>query len=251
MSEKTLKVSVNKYGFGSIVREFIIVLFIVFLLWLSAGFQLWLNAWIYFIWLLFFSAVFMVAMAKWNPGLLNLRGAPRREIKSRPMPSYEKIFFTGFVLFMFLIPIIAGLDFNGFFSAFPFPGFLFSVVPVPFWLVVLGLIFVVLGEVLFGWAMVVNPFFHGMMTIQDDREHRVVKQGPYRWMRHPGYLGQILYYLGTPLLLTSWWALLLAIVMIVMFIFRTSKEDRALRNKLSGYQDYSKEVRKRLIPGIW
>ena len=251
MSNNRPKTRVNKYGYSSIIREFVIVLFTAFLLWVSAGLQLWLNAWIYIIWLLIFSAVFMVTMARWNPILLNLRGAPRREMKTRPMPSYEKVFLTGFVLLLLLIPIVAGLEFNGFFTTFPYPGFIFTIVEIPIWLVALGFVFVVLGEILFGWAMVVNPFFHGMMTIQDDREHQVVSKGPYRWIRHPGYLGQILLYLGAPLLLASWWALLLGLTMALAFIVRTAKEDMALRNDLHGYQEYAEQVRKRLIPRIW
>jgi protein-S-isoprenylcysteine O-methyltransferase Ste14 len=251
MPENASKVILNKYGISSIIREFVMVAFTAFLIWLSAGLQLWFSAWIYIIWLLLFSAVFMAAMARWNPGLLNLRGAPRREMKTRPMPSYEKVFFTGFVILVVLIPIVAGLEFNGFFVAFPFPGFLFTVIQMPSWLVVLGLFFIVFGEILFGWAMVVNPFFHGMMTIQDDRKHQVVSRGPYGWIRHPGYLGQILLYLGTPLFLASWWALLLGLVMTGVFIYRTAKEDSTLRKDLPGYQEYANHIRKRLIPRLW
>lgn len=251
MSETGSKITVNKYGFSSIIREFVLVLFTALLLWLSAGFQLWLYAWIYLIWLLLFSAVFMAAMARWNPGLLNLRGSPRKEMRTRPMPPYEYVFFTGYIILLLLIPIMAGLEFNGFFATFPYPGFIFAIVQMPFWLVALGLIFVIFGEVLFGWAMVVNPFFHGMMTIQDDREHQVVSKGPYRWIRHPGYLGQILLYLGTPLVLTSWWALLLGLAMAGVFLYRTSKEDLALRSELPRYQEYADKVRNRLIPRIW
>ena len=251
MPENSPKTPLNKYAFSSIVREFVMVAFTAVLLWFSAGFQLWLTAWIYIIWLLFFSTVFMVAMARWNPALLNLRGAPRRELRTRPTPSYEKVFFTGYVLLFILIPVVMGLEFNGSFDAFPYPGFLFAIVEMPILLVALGFVFVVLGEILFGWAMVVNPFFHGMMTIQDDRQHQVVSTGPYRWIRHPGYLGQILLYLGTPLLLASWWALLLGLTMTLVFIYRIAKEDKVLRNDLPGYEEYAEQVSKRLLPCIW
>jgi protein-S-isoprenylcysteine O-methyltransferase Ste14 len=109
----------------------------------------------------------------------------------------------------------------------------------------------VLGEVIFGWAMVTNPFFHGMMIIQEERSHQVISKGPYRWIRHPGYLGQILYYLGTPLLLASWWALFLGILMTFAFIYRTRQEDQMLQLKLDGYDVYVKKTRKRLFPRIW
>jgi protein-S-isoprenylcysteine O-methyltransferase Ste14 len=239
-------VPINKYGVSSIIREFVLVIFIAGLLWLSAGFQFWLNAWIYILFLLIFSIVFMVAMAKKNPELLNIRGAPRKAMRQAPMPTYDKIFFIFYVLIFVLLPIFAGLDYQGFFLQWFLPPF-----QVPLWLVIIGFGLVVLGEAIFGWAMVSNPFFHGMMIIQDDRSHQVISKGPYRWVRHPGYLGQILFYLGTPLLLASWWACLLGIMMSFAFIYRTRKEDQMLRLELEGYDNYAEQTRKHLIPGLW
>lgn len=89
------------------------------------------------------------------------------------------------------------------------------------------------------------------MTIQDDRDHQVISKGAYRWIRHPGYLRQILFYIGTPLLLTSWWAFLLCVLMALVFVYRTAKEDRNRRDELDGYQEHASQVRKRLVPGIW
>lgn len=238
--------SLNKYGVSSIIREFVMVLFIAGIIWISAGFQLWMNAWIYIIFLLIFSAFFMVIMVRKNPGLLNLRGAPRKAMREGNMQRYDKIFFAFYVPLFVLIPIVAGLDFSRFFGLYPF--FLF---PLPLWLVLIGLILVIIGECIFAWAMVANPFFHGMMKIQDERGHQVVTQGPYQWVRHPGYLGQILFYLGSPLLLGSWWACLLGVIMGFVFIYRTLREDQALFEELKGYDKYTEAVQKRLIPGIW
>lgn len=238
--------SLNKFGLSSIVREFFIVGFIALLLWVSAGFQLWLNAWVYLIFLLIYSVVFVTAMVVKNPGLLNIRGAPRRAMREASMPRYDKIFLTIFIFLLILIPLFAGLDYQGFFGTWVVLPF-----AVPFWLVLSGFGLVVIGEIVFGWAMVSNPFFHGMMKIQNERDHQVISKGPYRWVRHPGYLGQILYYLGTPLLLNSWWAFLLGIIMTFSFVYRTYKEDQMLRNDLDGYSEYAEHTSRRLFPGIW
>jgi protein-S-isoprenylcysteine O-methyltransferase Ste14 len=162
------------------------------------------------------------------------------------MRDYEKVFFAFFTPLMFVIPLVAGLDYGGFIG-------LWNMLPigVPLWLIILGFCLVVVGEALFGWAMVVNPFFHGMLKIQTDRGHKLVSKGPYRWIRHPGYLGQLLFYLGTPLLLGSWWALFLGLLMALIFVYRTAREDQILQSELSGYDDYVGEVRRRLIPGVW
>lgn len=239
-------VPLNKYAASSIIREFSVVAMIAFLLWISAGFQLWLNAWIYIIFLVIFSTVFMIAMARLNPGLLNLRGAARKAIRETPMHQFDKIFLTLFTILLFLIPIFAGLDYRGFFSVlFPLP------LAVPHWLALIGFGIVVFGETLFGWAMTSNPYFHALMVIQIERGHSVISKGPYRWVRHPGYLGQILYYLGTPLLLASWWSLFLGIIMVFAFIWRTSKEDQVLMKELKGYDQYAEQTRRRLFPGLW
>ncbi|MFX1577086.1 MAG: methyltransferase family protein [Promethearchaeota archaeon] len=244
--QATTSESLNRYGISSIVREFVIVGFIGLLLWVSAGFRLWLNAWIYLFFLLIFSVVFMVAMVTKNPGLLNIRGAPRRAMREATMHRYDKIFLAIFTILLVLIPIFAGLDYQGFFDTWVV--LLFA---VPFWLVLIGFGLVVIGEILFGWAMVSNPFFHGVMKIQNERDHQVISKGPYRWVRHPGYLGQIFYYLGSPLLLNSWWAFLLGIIMSFSFIYRTYKEDQMLRNDLDGYGEYVEHTSRRLFPGIW
>ncbi len=238
--------TLNRYGVSSILREFVIVIFIAVLLFVSAGFQLWLNAWIYIIWQLIFSTIFMIIMIRKNPGLLNLRGAPRKAMRSSSMKGFDKIFFAIYVPLFMLIPIIAGLEVLGLFWFCPL-----SALMMPSWLIIIGLVFVIIGESVFGWAMVVNPFFHGLFKIQDTRGHLIISTGPYRYIRHPGYLGQLLYYLGVPLLLGTWVTFLLGLIMMLAFIYRTAKEDQSLRNELEGYEEYENRVKKRLFPGIW
>ncbi len=238
--------SVNKYGISSIIREFVLVGFTALLLWISAGFQFWFTAWIYIIFLLIFSTVFMAAMVKKNPVLLNLRGAPRKAMRTAPLRRYDKIYFICYVPLFVLIPIVTGLEYQEFLVVLiiiPFPLLL--------WQILLGFLLILIGDIIFGWAMVSNPFFHGMMKIQQERGHQVISKGPYRLIRHPGYIGQILFYLGTPLLLGSWWAFLLGVIMSLAFVYRTANEDQVLRNELDGYTEYTDQVRKRLIPGIW
>jgi protein-S-isoprenylcysteine O-methyltransferase Ste14 len=234
------KESVNKYGANSIIREFFLVFFTALLLFLPAGRLDWLNAWIYISWLVIFSAVFMAAMAVWNPGLLNIRGAPRKAIKSGKMPKFDWFFFAFYVPLFLGIPIVAAFDVGRFLNS-----------NMSLYLNVLGLGLVIIGETIFGWAMVVNRFFHGTITIQSERGHHVITSGPYNYVRHPGYLGQMLYYLGLPFLLGSWWAFLLGLLMNCAFIGRTAYEDRVLRARLDGYEAYTQRVRKRLLPKIW
>lgn len=102
------------------------------------------------------------------------------------------------------------------------------------------------------WAMAVNTHFEKTVRIQSDRHHRVIESGPYRIVRHPGYIATILgLVLATPLLLGSWWAFIPAILAMGCLILRTVLEDRTLRQELSGYEAYTRKVHYRLLPGIW
>lgn len=106
------------------------------------------------------------------------------------------------------------------------------------------------GSVITGWAMVTNAFFSATVRIQSDRAHRVVDTGPYRYVRHPGYTGAILYTLASPVALGSWYALIPAFLVMIALIVRTLLEERTLRVELPGYEDYFRRTGSRFIPGI-
>jgi protein-S-isoprenylcysteine O-methyltransferase Ste14 len=75
--------------------------------------------------------------------------------------------------------------------------------------------------------------------------------GPYRYIRHPGYVGMMIYYLVTPIILGSIWAFIPAGAIILLLIIRTLLEDQTLKDKLEGYKEYADKVKYRLIPGVW
>jgi protein-S-isoprenylcysteine O-methyltransferase Ste14 len=114
-----------------------------------------------------------------------------------------------------------------------------------------GAVVLAAGLGLSGWAMIANAFFSTAVRIQSERGHTVCRTGPYRFVRHPGYVGFNLQSLGIPCLLGSWWALIPGIIAAAFMVIRTSFEDRLLQAELPGYPDYVQEVRYRLVPGIW
>lgn len=101
------------------------------------------------------------------------------------------------------------------------------------------------------WAMRVNSFFSAIVRIQTDRGHQVATGGPYRIVRHPGYVGAILFTLATPIMLDSLWAVIPAIVAAIVYVIRTRKEDDTLQEELAGYKEFTQTTRYRLIPGVW
>jgi protein-S-isoprenylcysteine O-methyltransferase Ste14 len=100
-------------------------------------------------------------------------------------------------------------------------------------------------------AMYVNRFFSTTVRIQSERGHVVVSGGPYRVVRHPGYVGMLLVYAAIPFALGSRWALALAALTVILVVVRTALEDGTLRADLPGYAEYAGKVRYRLLPGVW
>jgi len=115
----------------------------------------------------------------------------------------------------------------------------------------IGLGVMAAGYALFMWAMASNRFFSGLVRIQTERGHAVSNGGPYRIVRHPGYVGMAAMMTGEALLLGSAWALAPAAITIGVLVVRTALEDRYLRAQLDGYTEYAERVRWRLLPRIW
>ena len=100
-------------------------------------------------------------------------------------------------------------------------------------------------------AMAANRFFSPVVRIQHERGHTLVTSGPYRFVRHPGYVGAILASLCGGVALGSWWSLVPLAPFAALFLRRTAVEDRMLRADLDGYAGYAERVRYRLVPGLW
>jgi len=146
--------------------------------------------------------------------------------------------------FLFLFPVsllVAGLDIGRFGWS---PSY-----PVAVQLMALGVF--AFGNSLGCWAMIRNKYFSTFVRIQNDRRHDVVTDGPYRYIRHPGYTGTIVAAIALPISLGSLWALIPAFVGACGFVIRTAVEDKTLMQELNRYQEYADEVRYRLIPGVW
>lgn len=208
------------------------ILLIAAILFITSGSLAWLYAWIYLIASVLIVAVNALVLP---PELISERGRKKENVEK-----WDRIISGLIILPFFAIFIISGLDFRYRWSF-----------DLPFLAHLMGLIFYVLGNALITWSMVSNAYFSTAVRIQYDREHRVATGGPYALVRHPGYLGMIVYYLATPVALGSIWALWPAFLTVVLLIIRTALEDSTLQAKLKGYKEYAARVRYRLIPGLW
>jgi len=78
--------------------------------------------------------------------------------------------------------------------------------------------------------------WRNIWQFQNNRGHTVSDSGPYRDIRHPGYLGMIIYHLSTPIILGSLWALIPTLLIVILFIIHTVFEDNMLKNKIEGFR---------------
>jgi protein-S-isoprenylcysteine O-methyltransferase Ste14 len=101
------------------------------------------------------------------------------------------------------------------------------------------------------WAMLHNRFFVIGTVLPGEDATDLAVTGPYRLVRHPGYLAMLLHSLAPVWLLGSLASLLPALGLLLLIVFRTLRKDRFLSQQLNSYDDYGLQVKQRLLPGIW
>jgi protein-S-isoprenylcysteine O-methyltransferase Ste14 len=217
-----------------VVQRMTLVLVFAAILFVAAGKLAWLRGWVYVLYGLLLEAATLLVLARKAPKTLNQRGVWQDGVKP-----YDKIFALAWVILVFVTPAVAGLDERARLS------------PAPMTTLFAGVLLLTLSSAFGAWAMVENEHFEQFVRIQAERAHRVVTSGPYRIVRHPGYLGAIVGGLSVPLILGSWWTYAPVGGNALLFIIRTALEDRTLRKELEGYEAYTRETRYRLFPGIW
>jgi protein-S-isoprenylcysteine O-methyltransferase Ste14 len=211
-------------------------LLMVAILFLSAGRLDWLMGWalvgVYVGW----DIVTVLILVPRSPGLIAERAKIQEGTKK-----WDLVLTTLASSFTPMVTwIVAGLDVRF--------GWTTGIPPVA---QVAALVIVALGFALVAWAMASNEFFSTMVRIQEERGHTVATGGPYQFVRHPGYVGAIMFQLGSAIALGSLWALIPSGLSAILYVVRTALEDRTLQEELAGYSDYVQRVRFRLVPGLW
>ena len=171
-----------------------------------------------------------------NRDLLEERQRPGQGAKA-----WDRVILRIYFLLTLALFVVAGLDAGRFHWSDT----------VPLWGQIVALVGFALSFAFNVWAMVVNDFYSRVVRIQRDRGQYVVTDGPYRYVRHPSYIGSILSWVCAALALGSWLALVPVILIAATFTVRTALEDRALQEELADYKEYAQRVRYRLLPGIW
>jgi protein-S-isoprenylcysteine O-methyltransferase Ste14 len=203
-------------------------------LFVSAGTVRYWQAWIYLTLFFGLSAVITRDLMLRDPALLErrMKGGPTAERRPR-----QRVIMLAASLGFIALLVVSALDFR----------FNWSVVPTG--AVLFGDLLFVLGFGFIGRVYRENSYTSS--TIEVVQGQRVISTGPYAIVRHPMYASGLLYLIGTPLALGSYWGLLGLVFMLPFLIWRLVDEEHLLARELPGYTDYQAHVRYRLIPGIW
>jgi len=204
-------------------------------LFVPAGTAAWFAAWVYLLLFAAFSTALTLWLARRSPGLLEERIGFRHG-----QQTWDKIFLAAVNLFFLAWLVVMPLD-----------AVRFHWSRMPAWLQAAGTSALLFSFYLFYVTFRENPYLSAAVRIQEDRGQTVVTTGPYRYVRHPMYSAGFVYFLGTALLLGSWYGVLFEPVFVAMITLRAVLEERMLKERLKGYDTYMTEVKYRFIPHVW
>jgi len=232
------KLRLDKYGRKELAGHIIAPLLVGGLFFASAGRFDSVRAWIWVIITTLYYLGGLVVLLKANPQLLNARGGLNKHDNTKfwDKPLLQVFAVTG----LWGHTVLMGLDVGRFKWTLLDP-----------WFILPGIIFFILAFILVYWSMAVNIHFETTVRIQHDRNHKVISSGPYRFLRHPGYLGLILVPFGSTMILGSMYGFITSFATFIVLGIRTWLEDRTLIEELEGYKKYASQTRYRLIPYIW
>ena len=234
---QNMNASSNSRGIGRWILQIVIMTIITgVILFVSAGRLNWIGGWAFLGLNIFTQLLSAIILIPRQPDMLADRSQVRTGTKS-----WDRLLTPAItILGTLAIIVIAGLDARFAWS---------SAIPAGLWWAALLLAW--LCQLFVLWAMASNRFFATTVRIQEERSHQVVDVGPYRFIRHPGYAGSVVYTLLIPLVLGSYLTYIPAMFTVFLLVVRTQLEDRTLQAELPGYTEYTPKVPHRLIPGIW
>lgn len=217
-----------------VLRALLAPVLMVGLLFLVAGTWYYWQAWIYLI-INMILLVLMSTVLSPNAELVEERLNPKQGMKG-----WDKFYFAVTTPLYVIALLLAGLD-----QRFDWT------TNMPLTIYWASIVIYVLGQAIFQWARYTNQYFSSVVRIQTDRGQTVCKDGPYKYVRHPGYVGGFLFTITIGLVLGSWYATIPQVIAALMLVWRTAREDRTLQTELPGYAEFANETKYRLMPGVW
>jgi protein-S-isoprenylcysteine O-methyltransferase Ste14 len=133
--------------------------------------------------------------------------------------------------------VVAGLDYR------------FGWSQMPRWVTITASVLFLVSYALYAEVMRENAYLS--RTIKVEEGQTVVDTGLYGIVRHPMYMVTILLFLMMPIVLGSWYALIVFAFYPAIIIVRLKDEEDLLTRELPGYAEYKKKVKYRILPFIW
>jgi len=198
----------------------------------------WLEGWIFAGWFILMVVIITTYLYLKDPALLIERFRKRGTGNQKTWDNY---FLFGMGIIFLVWVIIMPLDAKRFRWS----------VNVPHSLKISGVILLLMSFFFLFRSFTDNTFLSPLVRIQEERKQQLVTTGVYGFVRHPMYLGAMLMFIGTPLLLGSYYGLGLGFIMIVLIAMRTIGEEKMLMQEFKDYEEYKKKVRYRFIPLVW
>ena len=203
-------------------------------LFLTAGTLQYWQAWVYLSVFTIASGLTTLYLIRNDPELLDrrMRGGPMAEKRTtqRVIMLFTSLAFVGLL-------VVPALDRR------------FGWSTIPLYAVIAGDALVAIGFYFIFRVYRENTYTSA--TIEVTANQKVISTGPYAILRHPMYASALLYLLGTPLALGSYWGLLPFVAVIPFLVWRLIDEEHMLTRELPGYSQYKQRVRYRLVPGVW
>ena len=215
----------------NIFLKFISIMIVyALLIFLPAGTYFWLEAWV----------CLLIACVGFGFQIIWFRNAPIMQSRASiqvPIEKWDKILYFFLLLGIFSTLIIAGLDYR------------FNKPEIPLLIKIAGYLIVCLSFILFFLVLRENVHLLKIVVVTEDQQ--VSSTGPYSLVRHPHYLAVSLLMLSLPFGLGTLFALIPAILTVILLMIRSKFEEEILKQELPGYSEYVEKVRYRLLPKIW
>jgi protein-S-isoprenylcysteine O-methyltransferase Ste14 len=200
-----------------------------------AGRVNWWQGWAFLLTFIIYVSILVRRLLKLDPALVRERNRPADKAEA-----WDRVVMGIYSVILVVLLVVSALD-----------GGRYAWSTVPWGVQMIGWMLLAMAGVMVWHVMMTNTYLSSYARLQEERGQVVIQEGAYRHIRHPMYLGIIVGFLGLPLVLSSWWAMIPSAVIAGLFVYRTYREDQMLIGGLAGYAEYTTRVRYRLLPGIW
>jgi protein-S-isoprenylcysteine O-methyltransferase Ste14 len=220
---------------GRILRSTVIGLLVLgLLIFVPAGSLAYWRGWAFVAVFIVSNIIIGVYLALADPALLARRKKVGPAAEQRLA---QKIIISALIAIFLVLVVFSAIDWR------------FGWSSVPAWVSVLGDALVALGLMID--LRVLRDNTYAASTIEKMEDQQVITTGLYGVVRHPMYAGVLVMAAGVPLALGSWWGLFFSGAIVPVLMFRILDEEKMLRAELPGYEAYARDVRYRLLPGLW